>query len=70
LSCSSGITTVRGEYDDEKNQPSSFSTAFHLNTNYANGKIFNRLRGAGALHDWMEWGMTITVLNPKNAKED
>lgn len=42
----------------------------HLNKDYANGKIFNRLRGAGALHGWMEWGMAITVVNPREESAD
>ena len=42
----------------------------HLNKDYGNGKIFNRLRGAGALHGWMEWGIAITVVNPEDEKDE
>jgi hypothetical protein len=42
----------------------------HLNKDFANGRIFNRLRGAGALHGWMEWGAAITVVNPEDERDD
>ena len=41
----------------------------HLNKNTGTANIFNRLRGAGALHGWMEWGLAVTVINPEDEKE-
>lgn len=42
----------------------------HINKDNGNLKIFNRLRGAGALHGWMEWGMAITTVNPEDDPKD
>lgn len=42
----------------------------HINKDNGNTNIFNRLRGAGALHGWMEWGLAITTTNPEDAKEE
>ena len=33
----------------------------HINKDTGNANVFNRLRGAGALHGWMEWGLAVTV---------
>lgn len=35
----------------------------HLNKDTTKANVFNRLRGAGALHGWMEWGMAVQVVN-------
>jgi RecA-family ATPase len=42
----------------------------HLNKDVNTGNIFNRLRGAGALHGWMEWGMAVTLTNPANPQNE
>jgi hypothetical protein len=42
----------------------------HINKDNGNLKIFNRLRGAGALHGWMEWGMAITTVNPEDEPKE
>lgn len=42
----------------------------HLNKDVNTGNIFNRLRGAGALHGWMEWGMAVTLTNPTDLQSD
>ncbi len=33
----------------------------HINKDTGDANVFNRLRGAGALHGWMEWGLAVTV---------
>ena len=33
----------------------------HINKDTGNANVFNRRRGAGALHGWMEWGLAVTV---------
>ena len=33
----------------------------HINKDVTTANVFNRLRGAGALHGWMEWGLAVTV---------
>ena len=42
----------------------------HLNKDTSNSSVFNRLRGAGALHGWMEWGLAVIVTNPTDDKKD
>ena len=42
----------------------------HINKDTGNSNIFNRLRGAGSLHGWMEWGLAITVTNPDEEREN
>jgi len=42
----------------------------HLNKDTSSANVFNRLRGAGALHGWMEWGLAIIVTNPLEEKSD
>lgn len=42
----------------------------HLNKDTNPGNIFNRLRGAGALHGWMEWGMAMTLTNPTDPQSE
>ena len=42
----------------------------HLNKDTGNANVFNRLRGAGALHGWMEWGMAITLTNPTDPQNE
>lgn len=42
----------------------------HINKDHGNGNVFNRLRGAGALHGWMEWGMAVTTMNPEDERTD
>jgi len=42
----------------------------HINKDTGNTNVFNRLRGAGSLHGWMEWGLAITTTNPDDEKSD
>jgi len=42
----------------------------HINKDTGNANVFNRLRGAGSLHGWMEWGLAITTTNPDDEKSD
>jgi len=42
----------------------------HLNKDTASANVFNRLRGAGALHGWMEWGLAVIVTNPLEEKSN
>jgi len=42
----------------------------HLNKDTTSANVFNRLRGAGALHGWMEWGMAVTLTNPTDPQSE
>ena len=34
------------------------------------GSIFRRVRGASAIHGWMEWGIGVTISNPEEPPRD